>query len=49
MHIALQVCFVCLKRINRNIFRAKMFLHFTLQKPAITHAVFEVFAIDRRC
>jgi len=49
MHIAVQVCFVSLKRINRNIFRAEMFLHFTLEKPVITHVVFKVFAIDRRC
>jgi len=49
MHIALHVCFVSLKSINQNIFRAEMFLHFTLEKSVITHVVFKVFVIDRRC
>jgi hypothetical protein len=49
MHNPLHVCFVSLERINRNIFRAEMFLHFTLEKPAIRHVVFKVFVIDRRC
>lgn len=49
MHIALHVCFVSLERITLNIFRAEMFLHFTLEKPAIKHVVFKVFVIDRRC
>jgi len=36
------VCFFSLKGINRNIFRAEMFLYFTLEKPTITHVDFSV-------
>ena len=49
MHIALHVCFDSLKRNNRNIFCAEMFLHFTLENPVITHVVFlkcSLFIVD---